>query len=225
MITKSKTQNLEKVSDYVNINVKHVFTAEEKDQQADLLAQAVQDKASEEANKKVTMGTFKDKIDKLSSEIRVYSGHVVNGFTYRDEPCELHLDYDTNQRVYKRKQDGIVVKTEAFHPSDFQKKIDFTGISPETQDQIDFNNAVAGLSEKPVPKDNLPENYGEDFEPAPDALDEVIVAKVKKFKADKKSGAIKSKPLYPVETAEAIPEGMYIDDNGNLTDIPPLETE
>lgn len=134
---------MDKISDYISLNIKHTFSPSEMEEQGQLLAHAVQDKAAAEAEKKLVMGTFKDKIDKLGAEVKVFSGHVTNGFTYRDEPCELFLDYDTNMRVYFRKSDGKEVKTESFHQSDYQKKLDFDG----QQEQIAENNEVGEHAE------------------------------------------------------------------------------
>jgi hypothetical protein len=186
---------MELLSSFIQLNIKHTFGRDEMEQQGQLLAQAVQDKASEEANKKLAMGTFKDKIDKLSADIKVFSGHVANGFTYRDEPCELYLDYETNLRVYTRKSDGVQVKTESFHASDYQKKIDFENLDEEIearneigeyankigieqQESYDALDKVIGDKKtkksnfviKPVPKDNLDKNYGKNFEQEEDGL-------------------------------------------------------
>lgn len=134
---------MELLSSFIQLNIKHTFSRDEMEQQGQLLAQAVQDKATEEANKKLAMGTFKDKIDKLSADIKVFSGHVANGFTYRDEPCELYLDYELNSRIFTRKSDGVPVKTEPFHASDYQKKIDFENV----QEQIEENNEAGEFAD------------------------------------------------------------------------------
>ncbi len=210
--------SLEKLADMVILNCKHDFSADELKQEADQLAQCVSDKQQEENNKKVAMSVFKNKIDTLEGEIKFHASNINHGFTYIDKATVLFLDFVNNRRVYFDKQNGNFIRDEAFHPADYQKKIDFTGISPETQEQIDFNNAVAGLSEKPTPKDNLPEHYGKDFE-APDALDVVIGDKIKTDgkKISKKAESALSKALIPQGD---IPKGMHIYHNGNLTDLP-----
>lgn len=193
--------NHEKTVDMLNVNVRHEFTEAELKEQANLLSQAVKNKAAVEADKKVAMSGFTNQIKKLDADINIHSSNHNNGFTYQDEACELWLDYDTNTRVYVSKSSGKEVKHEAFYPSDYQKKIDFTGVSAETQDQIDENNQVGEFAEQN------------------DQLDKVISDKVTKFKADKKSGKIKTKPLYDVNDDDLL-DGLHLDGNGNLTDLP-----
>lgn len=122
-----------------------------------------------------------------------------------------------NTRVYVSKATSTEVKHEPFYPSDYQKKIDFTGISSETRDQIGQNNEAGDYAEAYADAEHAEWVNGDD---APgDQLDKVIKDKVTKFKADKKSGKIKTKPPYDI-TGDDIPEGMRIDGNGNLTDLP-----
>jgi len=175
-------RQLEKIADVVTVNVKHVFSQEELLEKSSALAQTVNDKAEIETEKKAIAAEYKNRIDKLQAEIKLYSGHITNGFAMVDKAAELYLDFESNERVYMDKQTGDLLKTEPFHPSDYQKKIDFTGTDANTDSQIDFNNEVGEFAdplgeviseklkkankgnEKPTPKDNLGEHYGKSFE-------------------------------------------------------------
>lgn len=154
-------------------------------QEAELMAQCVQDKASEEANKKVQMSVFKNKIDKLQGEINLHASNINHGFTYVDKATTMYRDFDKQRRVYFDKQTGDYLKDEQFHPSDFQKKIDFDEEETARQQQIEENNTTGEFAEgnldaldnviidkkvakvkklKPTPKETLHPAYGKDFE-------------------------------------------------------------
>lgn len=166
--------NMELLASFVTVEAKHVFTDIEISSKSKQLARLMAEIESEEAEKKARAAEYKNKIDKLKAEAKLVAGHITNGYAFQDFPAELYLDYGTNERVYIDKQNGAELSRENFHSSDFQKKIDFTGIDPETQVQIDFNNAVGNIAEgdgdnastdlKPTPKGNLPDNYGANFE-------------------------------------------------------------
>lgn len=160
----TKSHNYEKVADMVLVPGKHFFSDEELLQKSSEIAHLLSDIEHEEAEKKTMAAQFKNKIDVLKAEAKLISGHINNKFKFVDVPCELFLDYDTNTRVYMDKQSGEEIKHESFHASDYQKKIDFTGIAPETQAQIDENNQVSEFA---------------------DPLDEVIQTKVKGGKKHK----------------------------------------
>jgi hypothetical protein len=174
-------QTLELLADVVTVNVKHIFSPEELLQKSAILAQTVNDKSEIEAEKKAIASEYKNRIDKLQAEIKLNSGYITNGYAFIDKTAELYLDFTTNERVYLDKQNGEQLKREPFHPSDYQKRMDFTGTDEETDEQIAFNNHIgemadplgdiidnkvkkAGFTLKPVPKDNLGEHYGKNNE-------------------------------------------------------------
>lgn len=195
---------LEKISDMVVVNVKHTFSPEEIDQEGQMLAQAVNDKASEENNKKVAMAAFKNKIDTFDGKIKLHASNINHGFTYIDKPAEMYRDYARAKRVYFDKATGDFLSEESFHASDFQKKLDFEQQEEqlrlddiERQQQIEENNRAGDHAEgeldtldeiildkkkegrpemRPVPKDNLPDNYGKNFEAdeLPDLLNDDV---------------------------------------------------
>lgn len=135
--------HLDKVADMVVVNIRHKFSEDELDQQAQLIAQAVTDKASEESNKKVAMATFKTKIDELQGKINLYATYLTNGFMYVDKPAEMYRDYARAKRVYFDKASGNFLSEENFHASDYQKKIDFEAREEELRlEDIERNRQI-----------------------------------------------------------------------------------
>lgn len=184
---------LELANPMIIINVKHSFTPDELTKESELLAQAVTDKSAEEANKKAAMGVFKNKIDTLDAEVKLRAGHVTHGFTYLDKPTEMYRDNTTSKRLYFDKVTGNLLKDEPFHPSDFQKKIDFDANEEELrladiarQQQIEENNRVGNLA-----------NGGDGL----DALDEVIL--------DKKLGRDRNGNLTDIHPVDEENTGLF----------------
>lgn len=186
MSTENTETEMVLLAQLVTVNCKHTFEQDELLQKSQQIAHLISDINHEEEEKKAVGAQYKNKIDTLKSEAKMLSSHITNGFMYTDKPAALYLDYETNQRVYVSKEDGEVLKTEPFHPSDYQKKIDFDEEENARQQQIDENNATGEFAEaqlfdavdqiivdkkvakvkklKPTPKDVLPDNYGRDFE-------------------------------------------------------------
>jgi len=174
------TENAVLLSSLISVNVRHDFSEVEQIQQSHLFAKTVKDCETEEANKKSDMSVYKNKIDRLKAEIKEISGKINNGYDFIDKAAELWLDYETNQRIYKSKEDGTVLKTEPFHQSDYQKKLDLDDVETARQQQIEENNATGDYAEapidaiivakktggkqkeKPTPADNLHPMHGKD---------------------------------------------------------------
>ena|ERR1700761_7011726 len=179
-------ENAQLLAPLVTINVRHDFTEQEILHTSAILAKTVKDKEGVEAEKKSVNAEFKNNIDKLQAEIKLYSGYINNGYMYTDKSAELWLDYEASERIYYDKHSGAELKREPFHPSDYQKKIDFD----EQQKQIEENNAAGEYAEggpdaldrvikekkkgakkeKPQPKELLPPDYGKDLEQDDDDL-------------------------------------------------------
>ena len=198
---------LEKFADLVTLNLRHDFTPEELAQESQMLAQSVNDKIHEENNKKVAMTVFKNKIETFDADIKLHASNLTHGFTYVDKSCEMYRDWKAAKRVYFDKQSGIFVREEPFHPSDYQKKLEFEAeyerlrLEDEArQQQIDENNRAGMYAEgeeqnldaldgvilakkigkrgKPTPKDNLHPNHGRDAE-EPELPEDDIFAPIK----------------------------------------------
>ncbi len=164
--------NMELLASFVTVEARHDFNDAELTQKSKQIARLLSDIESEEAEKKARAAEYKNKIDKLKAEAKLISGHITNGYAFIDTPAELYLDYAANERVYFDKHNGAELLRETFHASDYQKKIDFTGVDPETEAQINFNNQIGEAA-----------NAGGD----------------------------------------KLPDGMFIGNDGNLTDIPPVD--
>lgn len=133
----------QKLADLVTVSAKYEFTRSEREQQAQLLAQSVKDQAIKESEKKSVMAQYKDEIEKIEKEIKIYSNHVNDGYTFKEFPCELHLDFDRKKRLYFDKQNHEIIKEEDFHNSDYQRLIDFQAEEKKLQDEIAENNLFA----------------------------------------------------------------------------------
>jgi len=182
--------HLELMAPMVTVNIKHEFTPEELKKEGEVLAQLVSDQQTIENEKKVAMTVFKNRIETCAGEIKLHSSNINYGFTYHDVAAEMYRDWNNCQRVYFDKQTGNFIKSENFHPSDFQKKLDFEAeeerlkqLDIARQQQIEENNAAGNHAE------------GDIF----DRVDEIIV--------NKKLG------LHKVENDE---EGVFRDQHGNI---------
>lgn len=175
--------NMELLAAFVTVEAKHEFSDIEISSKSKQLARLMAEIESEEAEKKARAAEYKNKIDKLKAEAKLVAGHITNGYAFQDFPAELYLDYTSNERVYFDKQNGAELSREVFHASDFQKKIDFTGVDPETEAQIDFNNKIGAAANgegEDMPDGFFTDHNGNltDIPPKGDALDAVIYAKV-----------------------------------------------
>ena len=137
------TLETQKIADLVSTSAKYDFTRSEIAEQAQLLAQSVKDLSLKEQEKKSVVAQFKDEIEKIEKQIKIYSNHVNDGYTYKDFSCELHLDFERKKRLYIDKVSQTVVREEDFHNSDFQKQIDFQAEEERRKGQIDENNSFA----------------------------------------------------------------------------------
>lgn len=182
-------ENKELLANLVTVNVKYTFTDEERLQKSSQIAQLINDIEHEKLEKKANSAEYKNKIDKLEAEAKLISGHITNGFTFVDKPAELWLDYDRSFRTYLDKQDGSELKSEPFHASDYQKKIDFNDL----QDIIDENNDAGEYAETGYKGKNgslidiHPADLAEQFKSDPGAkvLDGIVKDKIKAFKESK----------------------------------------
>lgn len=209
---------LEKMADMVVVNVKHDFTETELKQESEMMAQSVTDKQATENEKKVSMAAFKNKIDTFEGKIKLHASNINHGFTYIDKAASMYRDFENKKRVYFDRQSGNFLKQEDFHPSDFQKQLDFEEEDERLrlediarQEQIEENNRAGNFADRTL-KDDI-------FNP----IDEVILDK-KIGKGNKENPTPKDN-LHPNHGRDAehdeLPYGFYKDANGNLTDINP----
>jgi len=188
--------DLELMAPMVTVNIKHEFTLEELKKEGEVLAQLVSDQQAIENEKKVAMTVFKNRIETCAGEIKLHSSNINYGFTYHDVAAEMYRDWKNCQRVYFDKQTGDFIKSENFHPSDFQKKLDFEAEEEklrladiERQKQIEANNQAGDFAE------------GDTDLFAP--IDDIII--------DKKLSIVRDE-----ETAPNDRDGVFRDQHGNI---------
>lgn len=113
-------------------DIKHTFSQEEKMQIADEFCNAQYDKEIEEAEAKAVAKQFKSKIDALETKISELSTKHRQGYEMRNVETLLHLDFESNTRVYTDKETGDVLFTENMQPQDKQMRISFNQTADET---------------------------------------------------------------------------------------------
>lgn len=187
-----------RMQDMVILPVRHTLTIDERLEKGEAIAALNADIEHEESAKKQMAAEYKNKIDSLKAETKLYSGQVNNGFIMVDTPTEMFLDYEKKKRVFFNKQNGDFVKAEDFHASDFTKRqtaldleAKLTQEDIERQKQKEENNEVGEYAD------------GDPFAP----IDDVII--------DKKLAIVR----------DEVPEGMYVGKDGNLTDINPNDAD
>lgn len=183
-------QHFEKIADMVTVNLKKVYTAPQLAKQAELLANAVQDKEQIELNKKEAVSEFKNQIDAATSNIKKLSNRVANGFEYADTPAVMYLDFENKRRVFFDPHTLDYLEDQEFKASDYQKEIDFNANEERLdnediarQSQIEENNSAGDFAE------GLHLDRNGNLTDIPDALDAVIGAK--------KSGKVKKEKPAP----------------------------
>lgn len=201
--------DLELMAPMVTVNIKHEFSPEELKKEGEVLAQLVSDKQLIENEKKVAMTVFKNRIETCAGEINLHSSNINYGFTYHDVAAEMYRDWNACQRVYFDKQTGNFIKSENFHPSDFQKKLDFEAEEEklrladiERQKQIEANNSAWDYAEGRSLDDDI-------FAP----IDDIIVNK-----------NVQQIPREETFNPDGVklgsgPDGTFLDQHGNITEF------
>lgn len=177
-----------------------------------MMAQSVTDKQATENEKKVAMAAFKNKIDTFEGRIKLHASNINHGFTYIDKAASMYRDFENKKRVYFDRQSGNFLKQEDFHPSDFQKQLDFE----EEDERLRLEDIAR---QEQIEENNRAGNFADGL----DVLDEIILDK--KIGKGKKEKPTPKDNLHPNHGRDAeydeLPEGFYKDANGNLTDIKP----
>lgn|GEM_PF-5804758 len=114
----------------------------------------------------------------------------------------LYRDFDKQRRVYFDKQTGDYLKDESFHPSDFQKKLDFDAEEERLRmediarhQQIETNNAVGEYAEQQPDENGMYRDAdGNLTDIKPRSLKDNLFDPVDNIIIDKKVGKTKEKP-------------------------------
>ena len=103
---------------------KYVFTDQEMRDIAERLAHKTQELTEVEDQKKAVMAEFKERIERISTEIKSSSQKYRAGYEMRDIECEIDRDYKTGEITYTRCDPGEVAKTKKMSMADRQRHID-----------------------------------------------------------------------------------------------------
>lgn len=106
--------------------VKCILTKAELEEKARQLAHECQRRGDTEDQKKQVVSEFKAKLDAITATINQLSGHINNGFEYRDVDCEVRMHTpQVNTKTIVRMDTGECVEAQDMTPEEMQEKIDF----------------------------------------------------------------------------------------------------
>lgn len=103
---------------------KYSFTEQEMRDIAERLAHKTQELADVEDQKKAVMAEFKERIERISTEIKSSSQKYRAGYEMRDIECEVDRDFKTGEVRYIRTDTGEIAKTKKMSMADRQRHID-----------------------------------------------------------------------------------------------------
>lgn len=126
-----KTTKREKV----NKSAMYHFSGEELLAKGKDISQQLSDLRQLENEKKAITSEYKAKIDAKQAEININSGHIQNGFCYRNYECYLVRNFDSGNREYYDVHTGELVTQEKLSPDDYQVKIDLEAREAGNQEE------------------------------------------------------------------------------------------
>lgn len=108
--------------------LKYQFTETELRDKATQLARECRQNEEMEDEKKSVVSDFKAKIDGLQAKISLLSGHINNGYEYRNIECEVSLNTPvTGKKTITRTDTGERVGIEDMDHDELQEVMDFSG--------------------------------------------------------------------------------------------------
>lgn len=114
--------------------LKYQFTAEELKEKSSQLARECRRAEETEDDKKRVMSDFKAKIDALQASISLLSGHINNGYEYRDIECTVELNVPVaGKKTITRTDNDEQVAVENMDSEEMQEKLDFAA-TEESED-------------------------------------------------------------------------------------------
>lgn len=117
--TPSKIEKLEKTTTMLRYN----FTEAELKDKAQSLGEAVQKLVSIEGELSQIKSDYKKKLQGKQAEVNELSNHITTKYEMRNTPCFLRKDFKLKERQYLD-HEGVILKTEALTPADYQLAID-----------------------------------------------------------------------------------------------------
>jgi len=110
--------------EYSNEWCKYEFTTEEKRDIAETLAIKTKDLEKAEDEKKSVMSAFKEKIDKISLDVKSSARKYTDGYEMRDIECVVERDFVSGEVRYIRTDNGVVARTSKMTMAERQMKIE-----------------------------------------------------------------------------------------------------
>lgn len=120
-------------------DIKHVFSPEEKANLAESFCNEQYELEKVTAEAKAVAKQYKQTIDAHAASIAESSTKHRQGYEIRNVECHLHLDFETNVRVYTDVETGDVLHTEAMEPGDRQMRIEFKNGEFEQEEGSEFD--------------------------------------------------------------------------------------
>ena len=109
---------------YEKIRCKVTLTEDEIQQAAETLATKTQELDEIELEKKASNAAFKERMERVSGEIRTAGRLYRDKFDMRDVECEIIKDFDSGQVRYIRTDTFETAKTEVMTHAERQRHID-----------------------------------------------------------------------------------------------------
>lgn len=106
-------------------DIKHIFSPEEKANIAESFCNEQYELEKVTAEAKAVAKNYKSTIDAHAGSIAELSAKHRQGYEIRNTECHLHLDFETNVRIYTDVETGDVLHTEPMEPVDRQMRIEF----------------------------------------------------------------------------------------------------
>lgn len=103
---------------------KYDFTVEELGKIAENLAMKTQELEETENEKKSVMTSYKDRLERVSGEIRVSARLYKDRYEMRDIECEVQRDLDTGEVLYIRTDTGDIVHRDKMTMVERQRRIE-----------------------------------------------------------------------------------------------------
>lgn len=126
-------------SNFKDIEIRYVFTEEERNALGPKIARLSQDKQEKEDEKKEAVQGFNAEIKAIEKTFNENVNRLNNGWEMRIVPARSYKNYATSEWEYYSVENYDLLKTEPFGPYDFQMDVDdevptqpqFTGLTDE----------------------------------------------------------------------------------------------
>jgi len=113
-----------KKKEIVTCWAKYELTEEDKKRSSLALANKQIEKERLDGDRKCFVSTIKGKIDTLQSEITQLSESITNGYEFRNQRCEVTLNFRRKVKEFVSMETGKCVETRPLNPEDYQQNLD-----------------------------------------------------------------------------------------------------